>query len=85
MAVVISPIPDIKPSAYCRVFQSLARKAAINSARAQETAQSAWPRLGKENVDPAAMGCDTDLITLGLAKDEGGVVYMKFDLSGWDE
>jgi hypothetical protein len=85
MAVVIPPIPDIKPSAYCRVFQSLARKAAVNSERAQEAAQSAWPRLGRESVDPSGMGCDTELITLGLAKDDGGTVYMKFDLSGWDE
>lgn len=83
--MTIPALPDIKPASYCRVFTSLARKASNDAERAQEAAQGVWPTIGSQSVDPAAMECDDDLITLGLAKDEGGIVYMKFDLSGWDE
>jgi len=78
-------ITDIKPGSYGKVFKRLARISVHDATKAQDSAEGLWPGVGAQGVTPASMGCDDDLITLGLAKDEGGVVYMKFDLSGWDE
>ncbi|UCG16622.1 MAG: hypothetical protein JSV19_01025 [Phycisphaerales bacterium] len=78
-------ISEIKSSAFGGIFKRLAAKTSFNLERTKVTAQGVWRNFGSHGLAPATLTCDADLITLGLAKDEQGVVYMKFDLSGWDE
>jgi hypothetical protein len=78
-------IPDAAPGAFGQAFKSLAAQVPKNPGKIEGGARAIWPAVGARGIDPATMACDADLITLGLAKDDGGIVYMKFDLSGWDE
>jgi len=81
----MATVSEIKSSMFSGIFKKLAAKSPLSSERFQATARGLWPSVGSHGVSPAALGCDAELTTLGLAKDEQGVVYMKFDLSGWDE
>jgi len=81
----MATISEIKSSAFSSIFSSLAQRTSLSLERAQATAGGVWRTFGSHGIAPSALACDAELITLGLAKDEQGIVYQKFDLSGWDE
>ena len=68
-------ITDPRPQRFGRIFEKLAAREPLHSLKIKAAAEGLWPSLEGHGVDGAAMGCDAALITLGLAKDEGGVVY----------
>lgn len=90
------PLPDIQGRAYGKMFCLLAKQKDPSSlptpvrgnmvAQRQDKVAMLWKSTGRRGISPDALGCDDDLISLGLAKLEGDqTVYMKFDMSGWDE
>lgn len=83
----MTTINELKAQMYARVLAGYAGR--VSPGRLEKMRAMAarwWRKIGDLEVDLGTLGCDSDLITLGLAKEEGGkVVYQKFDLSGWDE
>jgi hypothetical protein len=74
-----------KITAFSRTLKNLARAYSFSADKVGASANTIWTEAGNQSVVPADLAIDTDLITLGLAKDDGGIVYMKYNLTGWDE
>jgi len=74
-----------KITAFSRTLKNLARAHPFSADKVGASAAAIWTEAGNQSVVASSLAIDADLITLGLAKNEGGIIYKKYDLSGWDE